>query len=802
MKPMYRWLSLLLAMALVLALAGCGSQPQDEEPDEEPVEPTLHIALNRDAPGESLEGVFSPFYARTLDDHTIVDLTQLQLLPSDRAGMPIFQGIEGETRSYNGTDYIYYGPANLEMTQNDDGTVFYDITLRNDLTFSDGEPVTVDDLIFSLYVLCDPAYNGPSILGEMPIQGLEEYQADYLSLSALLYQLGEDNTDFTHVTQEEQSAFWAAVDNGLTEFAQMMVDRDQASWDESQDPGAERVVVTPASIAEMMGWKGLSEDATARELGILMAENFSWDFELIDQWKTGTVYSSLPSLSELLGEVYSYASRFVFVGEREVSRIKGIQQIGEDSVRVVADRVDVRLLYALASVYLAPLHHYGDVALYAPENDSFGFPKGDLSGVRAQDGTPLGAGPYQLVSYEGRTVTCQANEGYYLGKPSILRLELSPWDDSLPGKLESGAVDLCQLSSSTSMYEVDGIERIPISARSEISYSFLGINPLLVNVAGEPGSEASRNLRKGFAVVIAACRQPGLEQRLAMDMDDKIWRIDLPISQNTWLTPGQEDPAYREAYSWDIDGEPIYTEDMSQEERLQAALQAALGYFAAAGCTVEDGRVTAPPAGTELSYEATFYGREDSAQLMAMQMAAEALSEIGVELSITNIPFEQLMETQEEQPGIEERTFYDSVRGGPDCWDWISIYYEWQEWYLVADPDAWLYPNYSSTAEVGWSTRYQVPNALMNLVDPELDQLLLDARSTVDPAEREVLYEQCLDCIWDWACEVPCFQSYDQLLYNSARVDATTLPSDMTGYYGWVQEIQNLEFKMNEEVLS
>lgn len=788
MKHKYRWVSLLLA------LAGCGEQPQNEES----VEPTLHIALNVDIPGQSLEGLFSPFYARTIDDHTIVDLTQLQLLPSDRAGMPIFQGIEGETRSYNGTDYTYYGPANLEMTENDDGTVFYDITLRDDLTFSDGEPVTVDDLIFSLYVLCDPAYNGPSILGQMPIQGLEEYQADYISLSALLYQLGEDNTDFTQVTQEEQSAFWAAVDNGLTEFAQMMVDLDQASWDESQEPGAERVVVTPASIAEMMGWKGLSEDATARDLGILMAENFSWDFGRIDQWKTGTAYSSLPALSELLGEVYSYASHFVFVGETEVPRIEGIQQTGEDSLRVVADRVDVRLLYALAAVYLAPLHHYGDVALYAPENDSFGFTKGDLSGVRAQDGTPLGAGPYQLVSYEGRIVTCQANEGYYQGKPNIPRLELSPQDDSLSERLESGAVDLCLLSSSTSMYEIDGIERIPISARSETSYSFLGINPLLVNVAGEPESEASRNLRKGFATVIAACRQPGLEQRLAMGMDDKIWRIDLPISQNTWLTPGQEDMAYREAYSWDIDGKPIYTEDLSQEERLEAALQAALGYFAAAGCTVEDGRVTTPPAGTELSYEATFYGMEDTAQLLAMQMASKALSEIGVELTITNIPLEQLMETQEEQPGIEERTFYNASRDGPNRWGWYVVEYEWQEWYLVADPDAWLSPNYSSAAEENGAALYGLPNALMNLVDPELDQLLLDARSTVDPAEREALYEQCFECIWDWACEVPYFQSHDQLLYNSARVDPACFPENMTGYYGWLQEIHHMKFLATE----
>ena len=139
-------------------------------------------------------------------------------------------------RPYNGTDYTYYGPANLSITENADGTVFYDITLREDLTFSDGEPVTVDDLIFSLYVLCDPAYNGPSRLGQMPLQGLEEYQANRVALSALLFQLGEDNTDFTLVTQEEQTAFWAAVDGGLADFAQEILDLEQENYGNPQSP--------------------------------------------------------------------------------------------------------------------------------------------------------------------------------------------------------------------------------------------------------------------------------------------------------------------------------------------------------------------------------------------------------------------------------------------------------------------------------------------------------------------------------------------------------------------------------------
>ena len=68
--------------------------------------------------------------------------------------------------------------------------------------------------------------------------------------------------------------------------------------------------------------------------------------------------------------------------------------------------------------------------------------------MKAQNGTPLGA-YHRLVSYEGRTVTCQANEGYYLGAPKIPQLQLSPYSEQALEKLESGAVDLCLLSSST-----------------------------------------------------------------------------------------------------------------------------------------------------------------------------------------------------------------------------------------------------------------------------------------------------------------------------------------------------------------
>ena len=49
--------------------------------------------------------------------------------------------------------------------------------MREDIVFSDGDDMTIDDVIFSMYVLCDPTYDGSSTLYAAPIVGLDEYRS-------------------------------------------------------------------------------------------------------------------------------------------------------------------------------------------------------------------------------------------------------------------------------------------------------------------------------------------------------------------------------------------------------------------------------------------------------------------------------------------------------------------------------------------------------------------------------------------------------------------------------------------------
>ena len=218
--------ALLLSTAMCLSMTvGAYAEEAAETASETAAEATAEAGEKTLVASDNhYEGKFSPFFVQSAEDQHIVDLTQIGLVNTDRVGALVEKGIEGETRSYNGTDYTYNGPADMEVTENEDGTVYYDFTLRDDLVFSDGTPIDIDDVIFSMYVLSDPTYDGSSTLYSQPILGMEEYRSGMSTLSVLLAAAGEDNTDYTYWTEDQQKAFWDAVNDGGVKFAQEIVD--------------------------------------------------------------------------------------------------------------------------------------------------------------------------------------------------------------------------------------------------------------------------------------------------------------------------------------------------------------------------------------------------------------------------------------------------------------------------------------------------------------------------------------------------------------------------------------------------
>ena len=224
MKRSTKILSLILALALCIGMfAGCGNDTTTETPDDQtqtdtpaptPDAPAVEAPEN-DTPlvvgYAPFSSKFSPFFAATAYDQDVASMTQAGLLTSDRTGAIILKGIEGETKNYNGTDYTYYGLADATITENADGTVFYDFVLRDDAKFADGHVVDVDDVIFSMYVLCDPTYDGSSTLYAQPILGMEAYRSGMEPRQNLILATERAATAVNNAFGSTESAEWKAL---------------------------------------------------------------------------------------------------------------------------------------------------------------------------------------------------------------------------------------------------------------------------------------------------------------------------------------------------------------------------------------------------------------------------------------------------------------------------------------------------------------------------------------------------------------------------------------------------------------
>ena len=604
-------------------LSGCG---QDTADTGTPENDTLVVGtLNFD-------GKFSPFFYTNTYENNILRLVHLYLLDTDREGAVVLKGIEGETRPYNGTDYTYQGIADCAVTENPDGTVYYDITLREGVTFSDGTALDIDDVIFSLYVPLDPSYDGTMTLYSLPIEGLQEYR------------------------------------------------------------------------------------------------------------------------------------------EGDARSITGIQKTGGNALRIVLTELSATAIYDLATA-VVPLHYYGSEALYDYENQMFGFTKGDLSAVRAVTTSPQGGGPYKFVSYTGGTVTLEANEHYWKGTPSIRYIQFREGQeaDKVTGMI-AGTIDITDPA-----YSSETAKAIRNANGGELSghvmatvltpnpgYGYVGINAKNVCVGDDPGSEASKALRKALATVIAVYRDVAVDSYYGAFANV----IHYPISDTSWAAPRVTDEGYRTAFSVDAQGSPIFSDGMTAEERYAAALQAALGYFEKAGYTIKNGVLTAAPAGAAMGYEVLIGagGTGDHPTFMALSLAAEALKSIGFTLTVTDLS------------NFSELT--NAVNAGTA--ELFSM-----AWGATPDPD--LYQVYHSQGGSNEKTYF--------IKDDALDELILLARQSSDQTYRKTLYRECLDIIADWAVEIPMYQRQNATVFSPQRIDLSTLTPDMTTFWDWENDIQNLKLK-------
>lgn len=759
---------LALAMAVAMAaglLAGCGSSASSSAESVASSEATSEAAATDTGSSDGtlvladtgFEGKFSPFFAASSADQHVIDLTNIALLGADRKGEMILKGIEGETREYNGTDYTYYGPADCEVTENADGTVTYAINMRDDLVFSDGTPITIDDVIFNLYVYMDPTYDGSATLYSMPIAGLDDYRSSMTTLSKLIAEAGEDNTDNSLFTAEQQKAFWDAVNEGGAAFAQEIVD-----YCVSAGYAADSNDV--ATAASAWGFDGLAADATAKDFFLAIAENYDWNFASMEAETAG------PALSDLIpADVYAYSTTGVATGA-DVDTVSGIVKTGDYSMTITTTELSNSMIYQL-QLPIASLDYYGDRSLYDYDNHSYGFKKGDLSKVRSVTSAPMGAGVYTFNKYSDGVIYLDANPNYYEGEALIKHVNMKETQeaDKITG-VQAGTIDISDpsysLEAANQIATINGgdsdLDGSVITTRLKDfrGYGYIALSAENVKVGNDPASEESKDLRKAIMTVIAAYRDEGINSYYG----DTATIINYPMSNTSWAAPSVTDDGYKIAYSTDVDGNEIYTSDMSGDTKYAAALQAALGYFEAAGYTVENGQVTAAPAGAKMEYTVNIgaSGNGDHPSFQVLTNAAAALKTIGFTLTVNDL--------------ANASDLYSSYQSGV-AEGWVAA------WKSTNDPD--MYQLYDSNG----STNYYKIN------DSDLDELIEAARQTTDQDDRKAMYKEAMEIILDWGVELPVYQRSEATIFSSERVDTTTIPNDMTPYWTYQSEINKIALK-------
>lgn len=141
-----------------------------------------------------INGVFSPLFYTTGPDNDVIERIFEPLIKPNRQAQP-----EAALADFT-----------IEEVKGDDGVVtqsIYTFTLKDGVVFSDGTPVTADDIIFNYLVYADPTYDGAATFYTLPIQGMKEYhEGDATEISGI--KKIDDRTVQVTLDGIDPSAIW------------------------------------------------------------------------------------------------------------------------------------------------------------------------------------------------------------------------------------------------------------------------------------------------------------------------------------------------------------------------------------------------------------------------------------------------------------------------------------------------------------------------------------------------------------------------------------------------------------------
>lgn len=820
--------ALLICAMMLLAVIGCGggtgtdvTTPTDApktDGTDTPAETDAPVVILPDVPADrydatvtertganatnplvlsvgTLDGKFSPFFATSAYDTEIEGQTQLGLLYYDKTGAPL-AGVEYPCYAYSYTQEV--------NGEGDAQTSTYKFMLKNGLTFSDGSAMTAKDVLFTIYTLCDPLYDGSSTFYTMNVQGLSEYRlqtsADALAVADAIIAAGistaEDGTMVMGAadgaTVEQQTAFWAYFDQAGEKFAQEIVDYVNTKYAaDNYVQGYFAADLTYADVAAddflkvaygmaMWGFGGYEAGVFTDALGNTYTLGTD-SLTVADYWKNilgayGYDITDNGINREAAGDlrVEDYCRDLYIANEGSVeggvASISGITygtEVCEDGVerefiQVVCNGVDPTAIFKLG-VAVCPCAYYTEA--FTGEVNEFGVALNNADFIQClkdKNNAPMGAGPLTFVEYKDNVVYFEANDSFVLGSPKIKYIRYQEVNSgSELDALLTDTVDFADPSASTAIInDITAGEgdyaKLAYTLVDNDGYGYIGINAQAI---------PEWQVRQAIA---HACNVELTIENYYGELATVNYRTMTKIQ---WAYP--ENP------------ENLYPYDATGETSKALFLAAGYTYDEAANVMYYPAEYSYYPekAGQPVVIKATLPSdaSDHPAGSVFLDMQ-KVLASIGVTINIeTDTSLLNKLSTAYES-GIQIWTAAWG-NGGQDP-DMFQVWYSDPAVNQSTSPSAkglyWLYQNGSDEQKA---------------VLTELNSLIVAGRSTLDVEERKVIYAQALELSTSLATEIPTYQRKNMYVYDKEVINADTMFSgdDVTPFQSPMAYIWNIE---------
>lgn len=566
-----RALALLLMLCMVFSLAACGTKKDDTKDTKETTEDASDATSDTKeeevpekvvATGQydtlvvgtqTFNGVFSPMFSSNAYDVQAYDPVFTSIARLDKDGVLV--------------DYAGHVEAKEQAAADGHTQVLYTVTIQKDMKFSDGKPVTIDDVLFQYYVTADPTYDGSSTFSTLDIVGMKEYYYDTPDYSAKI----------DEITANVQKTYAADVISE-EDFKTYLRESNLAGWWEGVD-----------SYDWITYLQGEGYDTT----GLDADEAKLFEALVTCEYEKYAAYYDPQSWWQSKME-----SEFI-TGNLEdginVPEISGITRVDDYTCTVLFDSVNIYGDREVANLAIVPKHYYGET-----------FKKGDLSGVKAKNGAPLGAGPYKFVSYQDNIVTLEANTLYFGETPKIPTVKFQVIADA--DRIDAIIGDQIDITDpSASQDVIDAMEG------NGDSYSLVD-NPGYGYIAIDAANVPDLNVRKGLMHLMN--RKPAVEAYYG----ELAEVIERPMTPTVAEYPK--------------DAKEVYSYDPAK----------ALEYFTTAGYAKDaDGKLTKGGEQLQITIGIGGDGKMDHPSAPILTQMANDMAAIGAELIIQDLDFSTLM---------------------------------------------------------------------------------------------------------------------------------------------------------------